>query len=269
MNHVFVGKRAYKYFTAFISGSTHPGFCGIIVEAVVPEVSDFWISPYPPWLQRERDNIRKRNNCKKRDNISHQGTVHLTFSRVAMRSMAKVTRCSTVRDMSRKTIASCRWGTSLVSCVQTTNWDVIKIVEWCFYENCELFVFRLVVPHRTAQRNTATTKSLSLYNMSFRSGQTVGSLSASRGNSEHFHHASEHLHWQSLPIYQATLGGFLSVFRPWPVSEEYIRTSAPCDDVNKLVIWTPVYQRSDILFSWIWIQTLYYKEWHYIWGTSF
>lgn len=40
--------------------------------------------------------------------ISESAHTHQDFSRVAMRSMAKVTKCSTVRDTSRKTMAALR-----------------------------------------------------------------------------------------------------------------------------------------------------------------
>lgn len=47
----------------------------------------------------------------------HQMTVCLTFSRVAMKSMAKVTRCSTIIDTSRTAMVARKWAKSLVSCV--------------------------------------------------------------------------------------------------------------------------------------------------------
>lgn len=43
---------------------------------------------------------------------SHKHRNRLTFSRVAMRSMARVTRCSTVMETSRRTMAAGRWGTT-------------------------------------------------------------------------------------------------------------------------------------------------------------
>lgn len=40
--------------TTFSRGSTQPGVCGVVMETVVPEISDFWIFPYPPGLYKKR-----------------------------------------------------------------------------------------------------------------------------------------------------------------------------------------------------------------------
>lgn len=60
----------WKWFTVLTGGSAHPGACGVIVEAVVPEVSDFRIRPDPPGLQNQTENktadeslIRVRQKC--------------------------------------------------------------------------------------------------------------------------------------------------------------------------------------------------------------
>lgn len=60
----------------------------------------------------------------------HVHYFHLTFSKVAIRSMASVTRCSTVRDMRRKTMTARRWRKTLVSCVQNSLVDVGVIVDY-------------------------------------------------------------------------------------------------------------------------------------------
>ncbi len=89
--------------------------------------------------------------------------------------------------------------------------------------------------------------------------ETVDSLSASRGNSEHFHHASQHLHWQSLPIYQATSvsdrGDFSLPSEPGQSLRNTSEHHLPVTVVNKLVVWNPIYHRRVLL--WIWEQTLH------------
>lgn len=104
-----------KYFTTFIGSSTQPGLCGIIMEAVIPEVSDFCISPYPPGLQKEKRKEETIQALTVTSTVRRQTALVktsvdtcLTFSRVAMRSMAKVTRCITVMDMSSRTMADLR-----------------------------------------------------------------------------------------------------------------------------------------------------------------
>lgn len=45
----------WKWLTILTGGSAHPGVCGIVVEAVVPEVSDFRVRPDPPGLQNQTE----------------------------------------------------------------------------------------------------------------------------------------------------------------------------------------------------------------------
>lgn len=54
-------KHADKYFTTLSGSSAQPGLCFIVMDAVVPEVSDFWISPHPPGL-KERKSERKKKH---------------------------------------------------------------------------------------------------------------------------------------------------------------------------------------------------------------
>lgn len=97
------------------------------MEAVVPEVSDFRIRPYPPGLQSQTEKtntadesligVRLKRGAGALPHWQSAGESHkhrnrLTFSRVAMRSMARVTRCSTVMETSRRTMAAGRWGTT-------------------------------------------------------------------------------------------------------------------------------------------------------------
>lgn len=101
------------------------------METVVPEVSDFRIRPDPPGLQNQRENTNTGEESLIRvrpkygvgvegewvwvwvwrgSGPSHEPRKRLTFSRVAMRSMARVTRCSTVMETSRRTMVAGRLG---------------------------------------------------------------------------------------------------------------------------------------------------------------
>ena len=117
--------------------------------------------------------------------------VCLTFSRVAMRSMAKVVRCSTRMDMSRQTMAAGRW--SFVSCVQTTQSSYCdKRMMW-----------------RTTELSVCLEDTLSTF---------ILLLNICTGNLCPF-----------IKPQACQTEGCLSVFRACPVSEEYSRTSAPCN----------------------------------------
>lgn len=73
-------------FTTFTGSSTQPGVGGVVVETVVPEVGDLRVGPHPPGLQTVTPTVRKQETLQ----VVVQACP--TFSRVEMRSMAKVTR---------------------------------------------------------------------------------------------------------------------------------------------------------------------------------
>lgn len=92
--------------TRFFGGRTQPGLRGIVKPAVVPQVRVLHALPLPPGLQRQ---IRRETHgctcAQLRDKPSAcLPNMSVTFSMVAMNSIARVMRCSRVTNMSRYAI---------------------------------------------------------------------------------------------------------------------------------------------------------------------
>lgn len=125
MQRLFYWRRtkSNRCFTSFFGGRTQPGSCEVVKPTVVPQVWVLHAIPHPPRLQTEIAHDRRSwisralwNNIKVQVHRPRVLYVIITFSMVAMNSMARVMRCSRVTNMSRYAIFNVlpRTSTSIV-----------------------------------------------------------------------------------------------------------------------------------------------------------